>query len=60
MSERLDILLDTLAKNGLKINLRKCIFGVEELTFAGLKLTNKGVIPDSSKVEASYKCQSSD
>ena len=51
MKERLDKLFDTIAKNGLKINLKKCIFGVQELTFAGLKLTNKGIIPDSSKVD---------
>ena len=49
--ERLDKLFDTIAKNGLKINLKKCIFGFQELTLAGLKLTNKGIIPDSSKVD---------
>ena len=36
-------LFDTIAKNGLKINLKKCVFGVQELTFANLKLTNKGI-----------------
>ena len=57
MKERLDKLFDTITKNGLKINLKKCIFGVQELTFAGLKLTNKGIIPDSSKVDAVKKAK---
>ena len=55
MKERLDKLFDTIAKNGLKINLKKCIFGVQELPFAGLKLTNKGIIPDSSKLDVVTK-----
>ena len=57
MRERLDKLFDTIAKNGLKINLKKCIFGVQELTFAGLNLTNKGIIPDSLKVDAVTKAK---
>ena len=55
MKERLDKLFGTIAKNSLKINLKKCIFGVQELSFAGLKLTNKGIIPDSLKVGAVTK-----
>ena len=55
MKERLDRLFDTIAKNSLKINLKKCIFGVQELTFVGLKLTNKKIIPDLSKVDAVKK-----
>ena len=55
MKEKLDKLFSTIAKNSLKINLKKCIFGVQELTFAGLKLTNKGIIPDSLKVDAVTK-----
>ena len=43
MKERLYKLFDTIEKNGLKINLKKCVFGVQELTFANLKLTNKGI-----------------
>lgn len=27
-------------------------FGVQEITFAGFKLANKGIIPDSSRVDA--------
>ena len=55
MKERLIKLFDTIAKSGLKINLKKCIFGVQELLFPGLKLTNKGIITDSSKVDAVTK-----
>ena len=43
MKERLYKLFDTIVKSGLKINLKKCVFGVQELTFANLKLTNKGI-----------------
>ena len=55
MKERLDKILiakNTIAKNGLKINSKKCFFGVQEITFAGFKLANKGIMPDSSKVDA--------
>ena len=57
MKERLDKLFDTVAKNGLKINLKKCIFGVQELTFAGLKLTKTRIILDLSKVDALSKAK---
>ena len=55
MKERLDKILiakNTIAKNGLKINSKKCFFGVQEITFTGFKLANKGIMPDSSRVDA--------
>ena len=35
----------------LKINL-KCIFAAQELTFAGFTIPDKGIVPDSFKVNA--------
>ena len=57
MKERLDQLFDTTAKNSLNINLKKYIFVAQKLTFAGLKLTNNGMIPDSSKVDPVTKAK---
>ena len=57
MKERLDKLFDTIAKNSLNINLKKYIFVAQKLTFAGLKLTNNGIIPDSSKVDPVTKAK---
>ena len=57
MKERLDQLFDTTAKNSLNINLKKYIFVAQKLTFAGLKLTNNGIIPDSSKVDPVTKAK---
>lgn len=36
----------------LKINLKKCIFAAQELTFAGFTIPDKGIVPDSFKVNA--------
>ena len=57
MEERLDQLFDTTAKNSLNINLKKYIFVAQKLTFAGLKLTNNGIITDSSKVDPVTKAK---
>ncbi|KAI0224176.1 hypothetical protein LSAT2_024802 [Lamellibrachia satsuma] len=37
-------------RSGLKLNEKKCVFGVTELTYLGEKLTHKEVKPDSDKV----------
>lgn len=49
---RLDKLLKTLYDNGLRVNSSKCVFAVNELTFSGYRLTDKGIFPDKSKVDA--------
>ena len=36
----------------LKLNPEKCVFGMEELTFIGDKITQDGVKPDQAKVSA--------
>ena len=52
MAERLDTLFKALHARYLKINPKKCVFGTAKLTFAGYCLTNKGIHPDQSKVDA--------
>ena len=52
MAERLDTLFKALDARNLKINPKKCVFGTTKLTFAGYCLTDKGIYPDKSKVDA--------
>ncbi|XP_065064039.1 uncharacterized protein K02A2.6-like [Rhopilema esculentum] len=52
MAERLDTLFKALHARNLKINPKKCVFGTTKLTFAGYCLTDKGIHPDKSKVDA--------
>eukprot|EP00795_Rhopilema_esculentum_P004164 gene4164-biopygen11942 len=52
MEERLDTLFKALHARNLKINPKKCVFGTTKLTFAGYCLTDKGIHPDKSKVDA--------
>ncbi len=52
MAQRLDTLFKALHARNLKINPKKCVFGTTKLTFAGYCLTDKGIHPDKSKVDA--------
>ena len=52
MAERLDTLFKALDARNLKINPKKCVFGTTKLTLAGYCLTDKGIYPDKSKVDA--------
>lgn len=36
----------------LKINLKKCIFAAQELTFARFTIPDKGIVPHSFEVNA--------
>ena len=47
---RLKRALATVRCSGLKLNEKKCVFGVTELTYLGEKLTNQGIKPDPDKV----------
>lgn len=38
--------------NDLKLNRKKCQFGVTEITFIGEELSAKGVEPDPAKIQA--------
>ena len=43
---RLKRALATVRRSGLKLNKKKCVFGVTELTYLGEKLTHQGIKPD--------------
>ena len=47
---RLKRALATVRRSGLKVNEKKCVCGVTELTYLGEKLTHQGVKPDPDKV----------
>ena len=54
-SEQLEILsavLGRLVHYGLKINLDKCIFGNEEVSYLGFTLTPNGIVPGRDKLQA--------
>ena len=53
--EQLEILsavLGRLVHHGLKINLDKCIFGNEEVSYLGFTLTPNGIFPGRDKLQA--------
>jgi hypothetical protein len=49
---RLDKVLLTLKENGLTLNAEKCVYRMNELQFMGFLLSEKGIGPTASKVEA--------
>ena len=44
--------LQTLRKESLYANMKKCTFGVDKLVFLGFVISSKGVHVDESKIEA--------
>ena len=50
--QRLDKVLTKLAENGLRLNVDKCEFSKDKITFSGYTLTTEGISLDSTKVEA--------
>ena len=44
--------LNSIRKNGLKLNKNKCKFHVTDFTFLGHKISNNGIHPDPAKIEA--------
>ncbi|RXN33947.1 retrotransposon-like family member retr-1 [Labeo rohita] len=54
-NKRLMEVLQQMQNYGLKLNKDKCQFGAKEITFLGDKLTEGGVEPDKSKVQAILK-----
>ena len=50
--ENLKQVLNRISNSGLKINLSKCIFSVDNITFGGHKLSSQGISPDPVKVSA--------
>lgn len=51
-NQRLSKVLQRIRENGLKLNRAKCQFGVQEITFLGDKLSEKGIAPDEKKIKA--------
>ena len=50
--QHLEEIFKRIEKAGLKINPDKCHFGAQSLQFLGHIITNKGILPDPSKIEA--------
>jgi hypothetical protein len=48
----LSIVLQRLSKYNLRINIQKCLFGVNKLTFLGYTVTPQGISPPRHQVEA--------
>ena len=48
----LEKLFQWLVQNGIKVNLDKCVFGNKNVSYLGLRLTEKGIIPGSDKLKA--------
>lgn len=54
-NKRLMDVLHRVRKYGLKLNRNKCQFGAKEITFLGDTLSERGVEPDKSKIQAILK-----
>lgn len=50
--QRLDAVLDRIAKSGLKLNKQKCHFRKKEVNFFGHVISAEGIMPDPEKVKA--------
>ena len=48
----LDEVLFRLVHNGIKMNLKKCVFGSPEVTYLGFQLTPEGIKPGKDKLKA--------
>jgi hypothetical protein len=49
---QLDVLLARLTSHGIKINLKKCVFGSTNMSYLGLHLTESGIKPGLDKLKA--------
>ena len=48
----LQALFDRLRKANLKVNLRKCVFGSQNVAYLGFQLTPNGILPGKDKLKA--------
>ena len=55
MIKTLDEALENLSKSGMKINIDKCQFGIEKLTYLGFEISKDGFKPDPVKSEGITK-----
>jgi hypothetical protein len=53
--EILQSIFDRFRKANLKLNLKKCEFGSDTVTYLGLRLTPKGILPGKDKLAAVQK-----
>lgn len=54
--EHLQTVFTRLREFGLKINLAKCVFGVEEIKFIGYTINKTGTKPPTDRVSAILEC----
>ena len=55
MLKTLDEALKNLISSGMKLNLEKCQFGIDKLTYLGFELNKDGIKPDPAKAEGITK-----
>jgi hypothetical protein len=48
----LQALFDRLRKANLKVNLKKCVFGSQNVAYLGFQLTPQGILPGTDKLKA--------
>ena len=53
----LDVVLQRLTDNKMKINLAKCHFGNTEVSYLGFRLTPEEIIPGKDKLKAEEKAK---
>lgn len=51
MTDVIEVILQLLDKNSMRLNMEKCVFGVTELTFLGFVVSAQGLPTDPRKVE---------
>lgn len=54
-TDRLRTVLSRLSDHGLKLEIRKCAFFQKEVRYLGFKVSEEGIAPDTTKVEAVKK-----
>ena len=55
--KHVEVLLRRLAKHDLRLNIEKCQFGFDEVTYLGFEINRMGVRPGKSKTECIDKCE---
>ena len=55
--KHVEALLCRLAKHDLRLNIEKCQFGFDEVTYLGFEINRLGVRPGKSKTECIDKCE---
>jgi hypothetical protein len=53
--ESLEESFKALRKSSMKISLKKCFFGCQEVSYLGFRLTPKGILPGKDKLQSNSK-----